>query len=107
MSPPWLDRVIGDRTGDVLAWLAKRAKKRGDAHEFAHLYGAIVFGNSQHDGDWPCGLGYVEGYLSARGGEHRVFEVVLRDPSQTSVQVDALMADRPATDSAPQREVTE
>lgn len=77
--PPWLDRVIGDRTGDVLAWLAKRAKRRGDPHEFAHLYAAIVFGNSNHDGEWPCGLAYVEGYLSHRDDGHRTFRVVLDD----------------------------
>lgn len=75
--PPWLDRVIGDWTGEVLTWLAKRARKRGDAHEFAHLYGAVVFGNSNHDGEWPCGLAYVEGYLSGRSREHKTFTVTL------------------------------
>lgn len=79
---PWLDRVIGDRTGDVLAWLAKRARNRGDAHEFAHLHGAIVFGNSNHDGAWPCGLGYVEGYLAHRHDDQCTFSVVLRDVPQ-------------------------
>lgn len=80
---PWLDRVIGDRTGDVLAWLAKRAKARGDAHEFAHLYAAIVFGNSNHTPEWPCGLAYVEGYLGARPGEHRTFTVTLAPEDAT------------------------
>lgn len=77
---PLLDRLVGDRTGDVLAWLAKRARTRGDAHEFAHLYGAIVFGNSAHDSDWPCALAYVEGYVTARHGEHRAFTIELNDP---------------------------
>lgn len=79
--PPWLDRVLGEWTGEVLSWLAKRAKRRGDAHEFAHLYGAVVFGNSNHDGRWPCGLGYVQGYLAARGdADLQTFTVTLTPP---------------------------
>ena len=46
---PWLDRTVTRLVGHVLVWQARRAKRRGDGHEFRHLQAAVRVGNSQ-----PC-----------------------------------------------------
>lgn len=45
-ATPWLDRVLGDAIGPVLVWLGRRAKRRGDRHEFNHILSAVLHGNS-------------------------------------------------------------
>lgn len=54
---PWWERKIGDWSGNLLAWLGRRAWDRGDVHEFEHLRQALIHGNSNHeDPRWPCRL---------------------------------------------------
>lgn len=46
---PYADFYLGRLSGAVLVWLAKRALKRGDVHEFNHCSAVIAVGNT--DGD--------------------------------------------------------
>lgn len=51
----WLERWVGNMTGEILVWLGKRAWDRGDVHEFEHLRRALIWGNSNHENPkWPC-----------------------------------------------------
>lgn len=55
-SAPWLDRTLGNQLGRLLAWLGKRALRRGDRHEFNHILAAVLAGNSQHCTPQECTL---------------------------------------------------
>lgn len=52
---PWWERWVGTATGHILYWLAVRAAKRRDWHEFNHLIAALHGGNSDHRRE-PCGF---------------------------------------------------
>lgn len=40
---------VGILTGNALGFIAKRASKRGDVHEFNHCFAALTIGNSDHE----------------------------------------------------------
>ncbi len=42
------EKVVGWLSGQLLRWLANRARLRGDTHEFAHCNLALLVGNSTH-----------------------------------------------------------
>lgn len=70
------EKLVGYLTGRAISYLAERARKRGDWHEYNHCAAGLVAGNSNHL-DRPCpfprelheGPGRFGGLLAVRGEE--------------------------------------
>jgi hypothetical protein len=43
---PLVDRAGAKAVGKTLVWLGKRALRRGDFHQFNHIYVAVMAGNT-------------------------------------------------------------
>lgn len=49
-----IERLIGTAALRTLAWLGRKARRRGDVHEAAHCEAAVLVGHSTHADHWPC-----------------------------------------------------
>lgn len=60
---PWLDRTVSRLAGNILVWLARRAKRRGDQHQFDHYRAAGNSAPCAHEGRCRLGWPNTEGIV--------------------------------------------